>query len=131
VDWNLISALAAVGALFLAWQTVRETRALRREDRLARIPELVGEVGELALKIKQGAAHERNVYPVAQFRLKAAIAASGESFPACEEIATLAIPDPQSTEPFEAIQTKVKAALDELTLSLTAPDRTRHPGEGP
>ena len=45
IDAGVISALAAVGALFFAWQTVRETRALRREDRLARLPELVAELG--------------------------------------------------------------------------------------
>jgi hypothetical protein len=44
---GLVSALVAVGALWSACETVRETRALRREDRLARLPELVAEAGNL------------------------------------------------------------------------------------
>jgi len=42
---GVVSAVAAVGARLLAPQTVRERRALRREDRLARLPELVAELG--------------------------------------------------------------------------------------
>jgi hypothetical protein len=42
---SVVSALAAPGALRFARDTVRETRQLRREDRLARLPELIADFG--------------------------------------------------------------------------------------
>jgi hypothetical protein len=52
---GVVSALAAVGALWFAWQTVRETRTLRREDRLARLPGLIADLG--AIRAQRGRSH--------------------------------------------------------------------------
>jgi hypothetical protein len=43
---SVLSAVAALGARWYARDTVRETRALRREDRLARLPELIAEFAQ-------------------------------------------------------------------------------------
>jgi hypothetical protein len=112
VSWNLVSALAAIGALF-AWETVRETRALRREDRLARLPELVADLGGLALKIKSGYAHGRiTEWPIVCVRLEAAIAASGERLPRCDHLlCDNLLADDRS---LEDVTEQVDAALDEL-----------------
>jgi hypothetical protein len=61
---GLVSAFAALGALWFARDTVRETRALRREDRLARLPELVAELGETGLRIRV----DRGQQPVFRIR---------------------------------------------------------------
>jgi hypothetical protein len=74
---SAVSALAAVGALALAWQTVRETKALRREDRLARLPELVAELGEIGWQVAARREHPGSLY-VARQRLRAGLSATGE-----------------------------------------------------
>jgi hypothetical protein len=48
---GVVSAVAAVGAVWFAYQAVLETRELRREDRLGRLPELVVEAGDGALQL--------------------------------------------------------------------------------
>lgn len=107
-----ISAAAALLALAFAWATVRETRALRREDRLARLPELAAELGDVGLRVAQGAAFEKlTALPVARQRLRAALASSGESLPACEALLTVDWPTGISLEDAE---TMIAAALDEL-----------------
>src|SRR4051812_7330956 len=91
-DWVLligtvISAAAAVGAVVFAWLTVRQARDLRRDDRRARLGELVGDFAALVLQIMQGAYHERGIrLPVARARLAAAVASAGERLPACEAL---------------------------------------------
>ncbi len=58
VDWgtiaNAVSALGAVGAVVFAFLTVAETRAMRREERLARLPELVVELNACAAEGYRG-----------------------------------------------------------------------------
>jgi hypothetical protein len=56
---GVASALAAAGALWFAWQTAQETRGLRREDRLARLPELVSDLGAIMMRIASRAAIDR------------------------------------------------------------------------
>ena len=80
--FSFVSALAAVGALYLAWRTVREGAAARREDRhasdlerLEDLAELVGETGDAALKGMYGSHVHRNVIlPIQRARLAAALA---------------------------------------------------------
>ena len=43
---QVVSMFAALIAIWFAWQTVIETKALRREDRIARLTELIADVGE-------------------------------------------------------------------------------------
>jgi hypothetical protein len=119
----LVSALAAAGALWFAFETVEETRGLRREDRLARVAELIGELGAMWLRIESGADTFRNVYPVAQQRFRAAITTSGEQLPRCVELVEVELPkshDPQQTETPEQVKARIEAALDELTPLIVA-----------
>jgi len=109
---GVVSTGAALAALAFAWATVRETRALRREDRLARLPELAAELGDIGLRVAQGAAFEKlTALPVARQRLRAALASSGESLPACEALLTVDWPTGISLEDAEKV---IAAALDEL-----------------
>jgi hypothetical protein len=94
---TVVSAVAAVGAVWFAYQTVQQTRDLRREDRRARIAELAGDFAASLLRVLQGAGHERiSTLPVARARLAAAIASAGERLPACEGL--LALDDKASYE---------------------------------
>jgi len=115
---GVVSALAAAGALWFAWQTAQETRGLRREDRLARLPELVSDLGAIIMRIASGSATERvPAYPVAKLRLEAAITSSGEELPACrrflqaEELTA-------GTHSFEQIEAEIEKAMDEVALLL-------------
>jgi hypothetical protein len=81
----LVSAVAAVAAVWFAWRTVGQTRQLRRDDRRARLGELVGDYAATLLRVVHGSVHEsRTVLPVAKARLAAALASAGESLPACD-----------------------------------------------
>jgi hypothetical protein len=83
---GLVSAFAALGALWFARDTVRETRALRREDRLARLPELVAELGETGLRIRVDRG-QQPVFRIKARRLGATLAATPEELPACHALA--------------------------------------------
>jgi hypothetical protein len=109
----VIAAVAALGALRLARETIIETRLLRREDRLARLPDLVAAVATTAQRSKQGGQPIATGYPLARLRLEAAIAASGESLPVCQKLArdNLLAADYS----LEAVTDRAQAALDELT----------------
>jgi hypothetical protein len=113
---GVASALFAFGALWFARDTVRETRALRREDRLARLPELVAEVGGAVLRIP-GAddapsyASAYSSYVMGRLRLAAAIVASGESLPLCHDLAQADLDDLLKSN---SIDTAVEAALEEV-----------------
>lgn len=116
---GIVSAFAAAGALWFAWQTVQETRELRREDRIARLPELVADLGETALRIANGSLAERNTrYPVARLRLEAALAASGEAFPCCEAIVRADLSS--GVRSFESLTAIIEVALEELADRLHA-----------
>lgn len=115
---SVVSALAALGALWFARDTVRESRALRREDRLARLPELVAEVGEAMLRIPGADGPEAySSYLMGQIRLDAAVVASGESLPSCHDLAQADLDDLPSSKD---IQVAVEAALDEVNERLQA-----------
>jgi hypothetical protein len=109
--------VAAVLAAFFAWRAVVDTGKLRREDRLARLPELVAEVATTALRSKQGGQPIVTGYPIARLRLEAAVAASGESLPVCEAVAKDNLIGEES---LEAVIARADAALDELIPLLRA-----------
>jgi hypothetical protein len=119
----VVAAVAAVGALWLARQTIIETRLLRREDRLARLPEIVADVATTAQRAMTGGQPVGSGYAIARLRLEAAVAASGESLPVCEALAKDYLPGEASPE---AVSDRARAALDELTpLLRTAPPAVR------
>jgi hypothetical protein len=75
-------------------QAAVETRALRREERGARLLELIADVGEWGshgedLQYVAGA-HRR--LAVARLRLRSALTSTGESLPACERLLELTGP---------------------------------------
>ena len=114
---QVISTLAALGAVYFAYGAVVETRALRREDRIARLLELVAEVGETGSAAAKGQIGE-NMLAVANLRLEAALKATGESLPKCERL--LAVKWPRYTTDKDAAATEaeamaaVEAALKEV-----------------
>jgi hypothetical protein len=108
---TVVSALAALGALRFARDAVRETRALWREDRLARIPALVAELGAGAVQPR--GAFERRVHQIRSLRPEAALAASGEELPHCQALARSELP--AIGRPLDDVLAEVKVALDELT----------------
>jgi hypothetical protein len=77
---TVVSALGALGALWFARDTVRKTRAMRHEERLARLPELVAELGETATLIRQDP-FQRELYEVRRFRLAAMLKGTPEELP--------------------------------------------------
>jgi hypothetical protein len=80
---GVVSALAAVGALWFAWQTVRETRTLRREDRLARLPGLIADLGRFALS----AGEVTPKYTISRAQVATMLAALDDPLPNCRLIA--------------------------------------------
>jgi hypothetical protein len=80
---GVVSALAAAGAVFFAWQTVQETRALRREDRLARLPERIAELGRMGLSIGSYDPH----YTIERERLATMLAPLADPLPNCHLLA--------------------------------------------
>ena len=119
-----VSALAALIALAFAWQTVRETKALRREDRLARLPELVASLGDVGWQVAAGREHPGSL-EVARLHVSAAIAATGENLPACERLIdadfemVYKLSDPSEHERLKrAVEDAVASALQELADAL-------------
>jgi hypothetical protein len=80
---QIIAMFAALAAVWYAERAVVETRALRREERVARLLDLVADLGEIGTRAAHGQAGE-NLLDVARLRLKAALGAAGESLPTCE-----------------------------------------------
>lgn len=117
---GVVSALAALGALWFARDTVRESRALRREDRLARLPELVAEHGTFTINAGSATAF----YTIPRARLAVMLAPLDEPLPACRTLAS----DPEFDNPqdvsTERIEQVTLAALNELADLLRA-DRQR------
>jgi hypothetical protein len=85
---STVSALAAVGAVWFAYRTVVETRALRREDRLARLTELVAEAGMGALELVSATGRSSWTYPITTKRLAAHLALLDDALPACRKLAS-------------------------------------------
>src|SRR4051812_47443925 len=87
-DWLLVvgaivSAVAAVGALYFAWRTVGEGRALREEERLARMAELVADLGRMAIEIGSGDYR----YAIERRRLGTMLTLFEDSLPNCRMLA--------------------------------------------
>lgn len=106
----VVSALAAVGAIVFAGLTVRQTRELRREDRLARLGELVGDYAQPLLRAMQGGPQRATEVPIARARLEASLAAAGEPLPACHALLEVDKPGTSIEEVIDA----TKTAADEL-----------------
>jgi hypothetical protein len=110
----VVSALAALRALLYARDTVRETRALRREDRLARLPELIAEFGKSIPTIGQTTYH----YTIPRARIAAMLAPLDDPLPNCRLLATGAEFDNSGVfaeEPgLKRVEEVTRAALDEL-----------------
>jgi hypothetical protein len=111
---TVVSAVAALGALRFARDTVHETRELRREDRLARLPELVAEFGESLPGVGAPTLH----YTIPRKRLAALLAPLEDPLPNCRLLATGAefddsgaFRDHSGTKRVEEVTV---AALDEL-----------------
>jgi hypothetical protein len=79
-----LSAAFAFGALWYARDTVRETRALRREDRLSRLPELIAEFGKTIPTMGQTTFH----YTIPRARIEAMLAPLDDPLPNCRLLAT-------------------------------------------
>jgi hypothetical protein len=116
VALQVVSMFAALGAVYYAAEAVRETRALRREDRIARLLELVADVGETGTRAARGQAGE-NLLDVALLRLRAAHKAAGEQLPECERLLALNWPVWSRAQPIPGeveAMTAVDAALKEV-----------------
>jgi hypothetical protein len=119
---GVVSALAALGALFFAWKTVRETTEARREERRARelerleeTAELVGETGDAAIRGMQGSSiHVISVFPIAQVRLAAALAARSADLPRTRAVVALTRTEVQTEKTADEVAQLTLAALDEI-----------------
>jgi hypothetical protein len=121
-DWVLFagtiaSAGAAFGAVVYARLTVGESRALRGEDRLERLSQLVVDYGD---RIQTQMAGPPDRATVIRARLRVAIVGASVALPACEALLEL---DP-SSDP-TVVLARTTAALDEL--ACTAPPVPRRP----
>ena len=105
----VVAALAALGALYYAWRTVDEAGATRREERRARVAELVGDFAATRLGVLGGGVSEASRRTLTA-RLRAAIAANGGPLPACTRLADLDM----SASP-DAIEAAMADALAELS----------------
>jgi hypothetical protein len=114
---SVVSALAALGAVWFAYQAVLETRRLRREDRLAHLPELVVEAGEGALELVSQYGRPEWRYPIASGRLRAALALVDDPLPACwkltEAAAHMRLDGTGSGDEARALTTAALAELEE------------------
>jgi hypothetical protein len=105
---------AAVAAAWYARQTVVESHALRREERIARLLDLVADFGETGTRTARGQVGE-NRLEVAGLRLRAAITAAEEPLPECERLLDLEWPrhgrDEKAGEREKKVLAAVKTAL--------------------
>jgi hypothetical protein len=113
-DWvqliaAVVAALAAAVAINFAWLTVREARELRREDRRARLGELVGDYSASLLMSMNGRLESRVKVPVTRARLAAAVASAEEPLPACE-----ALPGLDDSSSPAVVREQTELAVDEL-----------------
>lgn len=126
---QVIAMFAALAAVWYAEQTVVETRALRREERVARLLKLVGEFGEIGTRVARGQLGDNNL-TVARLRLGAALSATGEPLPECESLLDLQWPsyirDTRADELEAECIAVVGRALNEVSkLLMAAPRRGR------
>lgn len=112
----VVAALAALGALCYAQQTMhesrellRESRDLRREDRFSRLADVAGDYGALLAQQPHAGTHAAMKLPSAAARLRAHITAAGEPLPACAALLSLA----QDASPTARVEA-TDAALEEI-----------------
>jgi hypothetical protein len=87
-----VYTVAALAAVYYASDAARVTRSLRREERLARVPELAADLAEKLFTASGSSYPESAVWVFARAsndRLRAALAATGEDLPACEALMSL------------------------------------------
>jgi len=126
-DWgtlpNVVAAMAAVVAVLFALLTVLETKAMRREERLARLPELVADLahalgGALNHTFRPGGDPRWTQAHAARERLRAALEATSDGLPACRALLVSplfpASDDERTALPFTDVDAAVSAAIDEL-----------------
>jgi hypothetical protein len=132
-DWvQLAAALAAVAAVWFALETVLESRALRREDRIDGLLERIEEYADAGiayLGIESEEFTRALRLPVAHAHLSAALASSGEELPACRVLLAInwkpnrnamAASSRRDESPvLLAFQEQVDAALHEVAAVLT------------
>jgi hypothetical protein len=111
---QIVAMLAALAAVVFAHAAAVETRALRREERIARLLELVADVGEHGTRAARGQAGP-NLLTVARLRLRAAVAAAEDPLPACHRV--LDVEWPSYTEHTDAVAREA-AALDAVAAAL-------------
>jgi hypothetical protein len=78
--------LAAFAAIVFAYATVRESQALRREERVARLPDVIVDIAAAGARIETDQAGAVETLWVAQARLRAGLRAVGEPLPARERV---------------------------------------------
>jgi hypothetical protein len=117
---QVIAMFAALTAVWYAEQTVVETRALRREERVARLFDLIADVGNAGMGFAHG--HAGVLLDVPRLRLRAALSATGEALPKCEQLLDAEWPryieDPRAEEHEAEARAAVDAALQEVSVLL-------------
>jgi hypothetical protein len=83
---QIFSMLAAFAAVVFAYATVRESQALRREERVARLLDLLVDIAAAGARIQTDQPGGVEAQWVAQARLRAGLRAVGEPLPACERV---------------------------------------------
>jgi hypothetical protein len=123
---QVISMAAALAAAWYARQTVAESHVLRREERIARLLDLVADFGETGTRVARGQVGE-NLLEVAGLRLRAAITAAEEPLPECERLLDVEWPrygsDTEAVEHEREALAAVKTALDEVAVRLSTSGR--------
>ena len=107
----VVTVVFAAVAAKQARDTVRETKAMRREERLAELPELVADVGTHLADITHNVVTAPRRLEIARPRLEAALDATGEALPECRKLL-----DVQTTQadPHEKALEVVRPAFNEL-----------------
>jgi hypothetical protein len=115
---GLVATGAALGALYLAYRTVREARAARREERLRILGGLVVELGHAMYRGAQGSTeHLRSLMPLLQGQLATAIGAD-RSLPWCEQLTLLTEEEVRSELTLDELRRSTEAAVEEVGVQL-------------
>lgn len=118
---QVIAMFAALAAVWYAEQAVVETRALRREERVARLLELIADLGDAEMSFARGQ-RIGSLPDVARLRLKAALDATGEPLPHCRALLDLQWPNYGRDQRADELEARcvaaVSAALDEVSALL-------------
>jgi hypothetical protein len=113
----LITAAAALGALFFAWRTVVEARAAHAEDerdrRLSRIERLGVALTELAAQLD---AHEVELARITQARARALWVAAGADFG--EHVREAVVTEITTPTAEDHVAVEARAAIDRLLTGL-------------